>query len=185
MSNLPAYTLFFAILSLIAAALSVSTVLSMLLDKSDSLQIRRTLAPLSLEIAAGVAITSLAGSLFLSEYLNFTPCLLCWVQRGFMYPAAILLGVQVVRSNRSKEYKKPILAYVATVLALFGLPVAIFHRWEQASGSDLSYCDPVAPCSAKWMNEFGFITIPTMAGIGFFSISVFVLLHIKSRSKIS
>ena len=40
---------------------------------------------------AGVATL---GSLYFSEVAHFRPCVLCWVQRAFMYPLAPLLFVR-------------------------------------------------------------------------------------------
>jgi len=36
-------------------------------------------------------------------------------------------------------------------------------------------CDPTAPCTILWVEEFGFLTIPTMALIGFITIALLVL----------
>ena len=47
-----------------------------------------------------VAATAMAGSLYYSEYVHFTPCELCWFQRIAMYPLAILLGVALVTRSR-------------------------------------------------------------------------------------
>jgi len=165
-------------MSLLALSLTFLISVSNLFDKKDALKIQKIFNPLALEIAAGVAIFCTGGSLFLSDVLNFEPCFLCWIQRGFMYPAAFFLGLEAFSLNIRKKYiikSKPYLAYFAGLLATLGLPVAIFHRWEQAQGSNLSYCDAAVPCSARWINEYGFITIPTMAGIGFLTIITFVL----------
>ena len=71
---------------------------------------------------------------------------------------------------------------IAIVLAAFGLPVSIFHRVEEAVGGFGNVCEIDNPCSLKWIEEYGFVTIPTMAGIGFASIIVFVLLSADRRA---
>ncbi|MFT4249846.1 MAG: disulfide bond formation protein B [Candidatus Woesearchaeota archaeon] len=43
-------------------------------------------------------LASLA-SLYLSEIAGITPCLLCWWQRAFMYPAALFLGLLYVKKQ--------------------------------------------------------------------------------------
>ena len=40
-----------------------------------------------------LALAATLGSLFYSEIAGFEPCKLCWLQRIFMYPQAVLLGI--------------------------------------------------------------------------------------------
>ena len=40
-----------------------------------------------------VALLATAGSLFFSYVMEFAPCVLCWYQRIFMYPQAVILGL--------------------------------------------------------------------------------------------
>ncbi len=42
--------------------------------------------------AWGVALAATLGALFIGEVMGMTPCLLCWYQRIFMFPLA-LIGV--------------------------------------------------------------------------------------------
>ncbi|MBT6325734.1 MAG: disulfide bond formation protein B, partial [Bdellovibrionales bacterium] len=37
-----------------------------------------------------IALLSTLGSLFFSEIMEFTPCVLCWYQRIAMYPLVII-----------------------------------------------------------------------------------------------
>ncbi|CUX68336.1 putative disulfide formation protein (fragment) [Agrobacterium genomosp. 5 str. CFBP 6626] len=39
-----------------------------------------------------VALTSTLGALFIGEVMGQAPCDLCWHQRAFMFPLAILLA---------------------------------------------------------------------------------------------
>lgn len=166
MTELTAFlTLLFAMLSLVAIALAVALVISML--TGDAFGLIARVRPVAVELAAAVAVTAMTGSLYLSEIAHYRPCRLCWIQRGFMYPAALLLIAALVTKQRRW-------AGVAGVLALIGLPVSIFHRLEQASVVEGGVCTTATPCSSKWVNEFGFITIPTMAGFGFAAIAALV-----------
>lgn len=47
----------------------------------------------ALHLAWLVAIIATGGSLYMSEILLWEPCKLCWVQRIFMYPLVLLLGI--------------------------------------------------------------------------------------------
>ncbi len=174
------FVLFFSILGIVAVA---GIVADLLLPRLGINMVRKFIAPIKLELITAVALTSMGGSLFFSEALNFVPCFLCWVQRGFMYPAAVILTIESLvvgllgRSTGALLSPKiahiHLGAWIATPLASVGLLVALFHRYEQSVESSLGYCDAAVPCSQKWFNEFGFITIPTLAAAGFATIAYF------------
>ncbi len=167
-------SLFFALLSLLVVAGIVGICVDAI--TSRPLGVIKTIKPISLEMAAAIATTSMLGSLYMSEIANFTPCRLCWVQRYFMYPAAILLIIAVVT-------KRHTLKWVAFGLSAIGLPVSLYHRYDQASGHGGTFCDVDNPCSVRWVNEFGFITIPTMAAIGFVGVLTLILLHSRKADE--
>lgn len=163
-------SLFFATIALALAGFVVLAVLGRFLARGPIEPLFATFRPVAYELATAVAWGCMLGSLYLSEIANFRPCRLCWIQRGFMYPAAILLLVGLVTGRRW------LFGRLALVLSVLGLPVSIFHRVEEAVGGFGNVCEIDNPCSLKWIEEYGFVTIPTMAGIGFASIIVFVLL---------
>ncbi|MEM7340462.1 MAG: disulfide bond formation protein B [Actinomycetota bacterium] len=165
-------TLFFALLSLATALAVVAVAVLALVDRPRL----DTIRDVALEAATAVAVVSTLGSLYLSEIALFEPCRLCWIQRGFMYPAAVVLVVALVTRRRA-------LTWVAAALSALGLPIAVFHRVEQAVGELSGVCDAATPCAARWINHLGFITIPTMAAIGFAAVLVFTTLTLTdSRS---
>ncbi len=160
-------TFFFALLAAVAALTTMAVVFSAM--AGDALGVLTFLRPVAIELAAAVAVTATIGSLYLSEVAGFDPCRLCWVQRAFMYPAGLLLVIAAVTGRQ-----KPML--VAGLLAIGGLAVAVFHRVEQAAGGFGSICDPSTPCSSRWVEHFGFVTIPTMAAAGFAAVVALVAL---------
>ncbi|MEM8925790.1 MAG: disulfide bond formation protein B [Actinomycetota bacterium] len=163
-------TLFFALLTVgLAAGLLLLAVAAIVGRPAGMVATVRASA---VELAAGVAVVSTVGSLYLSEVAGYTPCRLCWVQRFFMYPAAVLLLASLATGRRA-------LAVAAGTLAAIGLPVALFHRYEQAVGGFEGLCDAASPCSARWVEHFGVITIPTMAACGF--AAVVALLAVQTR----
>ncbi|MGI9611912.1 MAG: disulfide bond formation protein B [Acidimicrobiales bacterium] len=169
-------TLFFALLAGALGLLLVGLGALAIFDRDDRTGIRASVRSVALEAAAAIAVACTAGSLYLSEVAGFLPCRLCWVQRAFMYPAAALLVLALVTKQR-------VLATIAAVLAVLGLPVALFHRYEQAAGEVGGVCDPTNPCSGRWINHFGFVTIPTMAAVGFLAILVFVVMDRRDDEK--
>src|SRR3972149_9230839 len=46
-----------------------------------------------------VALTATSGILYFSEVAGFTPCILCWYQRIFMYPLVLVLGAALVKKH--------------------------------------------------------------------------------------
>lgn len=117
-------------------------------------------------LAWSVAAVAMAGSLIYSEVYHFIPCELCWYQRIAMYPlAAILLVAAIRRDGAVRYYGLP--------LSIVGLGISIWHILIQnVTTLTLGACDPNNPCSAKYVERFGFISIPVMAGAGFLLISV-------------
>ncbi len=114
----------------------------------------------ALLIGALVAVGATGGSLYLSEVAGFVPCELCWFQRILMYPMAILLPIAAVRDDRS-------MCRYGMVLALVGLVISAYHVQIQLFPDQGSVCDLDNPCSARWVEVFGWLTIPQLAGISF------------------
>ncbi|NBY12413.1 MAG: disulfide bond formation protein B [Actinobacteria bacterium] len=52
--------------------------------------------PFARPLSAAIATTCMLGSLYFSEIVNYKPCRLCWMQRGAMYPLAIMLVIFTV-----------------------------------------------------------------------------------------
>jgi len=116
------------------------------------------------ELWAAFVVAALAtgGSLFFSEVAGYIPCELCWYQRICMYPLSILtLFAAVHRDHRFARYLLP--------FPVIGASISIYHLLvENAVVSEPSACSlGGAGCAVKWINEFGYVTIPTLALTGF------------------
>jgi disulfide bond formation protein DsbB len=117
------------------------------------------------ELWAAFVVTSVAtgGSLFFSEIAGFVPCELCWYQRICMYPLSIItLLAAAAQDHRVARYLLP--------LPLVGACVSVYHLLvENGVVGQSSACFVSAPggCATKWINEFGYMTIPTLALTGF------------------
>jgi disulfide bond formation protein DsbB len=116
----------------------------------------QNLGPHASLLAFVVAAVATAGSLYLSEVANFTPCTLCWYQRIAMYPLVVLFGIATWRRDDVAPY--------AFTLAGIGGSISIYHMLvERFPSLETSSCDPTNPCSLIWTERFGYLTIPTMA----------------------
>jgi disulfide bond formation protein DsbB len=110
-----------------------------------------------------VAAIATGGSLFLSEIAHFIPCELCWYQRICMYPLSIVLLLAALAGDyRIVRYVWP--------LPVVGACVSVYHLLvENGVVGQSTACLVSAPggCATKWINEFGYVTIPTLALTGF------------------
>lgn len=125
-----------------------------------------------------VALVATLGSLYLSEVMLFQPCELCWYQRICMYPLAIMLGIAALRGH---TWVKP----YGIIFASIGLFISIFHYMEQKvpGFANIRPCKFGVPCSEDYLDWFGVITIPFMAGIAFVLIIV-ALMFVKQQEEI-
>ena len=134
--------------------------------------IRRLLWGYELWAAFVVAAIATGGSLFFSQIAGYPPCELCWFQRICMYPLSILLLLMAWNGdNRAARYLFP--------LPIVGACVSIYHLLiENKVIKEPTACLASAPggCGVKWINEFGYMTIPTLALTGFLLLIGFLVL---------
>lgn len=110
-----------------------------------------------------VAVVATGGSLWFSESAGFTPCELCWHQRIAMYPLVVVLGLRALRAGGSRDLRLAGLALVAA-----GLVVNVWHvTIETWPSLESGACDPLVPCSLRWVEGLGFFTIPRLATVAF------------------
>jgi len=148
----------FALLGVIGQALVVLAVAAWFIAGD---LIRRLLWVYELWAAFVVAALATGGSLFFSEIAGFVPCDLCWFQRVCMYPLSILTLFAAFHG----DYK---FARYLIPLPIVGAGVSIYHLLvENHVVSTPAACKIGAGCAVKWINEFGYVTIPTLALTGF------------------
>ena len=140
---------------------------------------RQYLARNSLSLVFIVSFTATLGSLFFSAIAKFTPCVLCWYQRIFMYPQPFL----TVLALRRKE--AVIIPYLL-LLNLIGLPITLYHyliqRLPAASIGSFCQIGGTVSCTKNFTLYFGYITIPLMAATAFLlNIILLKLKPTKSR----
>lgn len=128
-----------------------------------------------------LSVSSLLGSLFYSEVALYQPCVLCWYQRIFMYPLAVLVLVSMGRKT------KDVVHYVLP-LAVIGALISAYNYIIQIRAL-LRPLNPGAPCSldgtscaSTYFLEYGYITMPMMALTAFLLI-ILISLVIKKGEK--
>lgn len=121
------------------------------------------------------SLVATVGSLFFSEVLGYEPCELCWYQRILMYPLVIIYGVALWK-------KKMDMAIPGLIMSGVGMLISIYHYSLQKIPA-LSSGDTcgLVPCNAQYINVFGFVTIPFLAGTAFIIIFIIHLLLIGKK----
>ncbi len=132
----------------------------------------------ALYLALLQCIAALLGSLYFSEILHYPPCVLCWWQRIFIYPLIITLIVGIVRRDKS------VYAYVLPA-AILGWCVNVFHNllYYKLIPETLAPCSAGISCTTKFVEYFGFITIPFLGFIGFSVVIGLMLVYRKAVLK--
>ena len=118
-------------------------------------------------VAWGVALVATLGALFIGEVMGMAPCVLCWYQRIFMFPLALILGVAVLVDDRRG-------AVYGLALAVGGVVVAAYHvalvagwvpQWWIPCGSGPS-------CSRQALVILGNIQIPWLSLVAFLVVAL-------------
>ena len=126
----------------------------------------------ALPLATAIALVTTLGSLYYSEIAGYPPCTLCWYQRIAIYPQVIVLGAAALRRDRA--------VWLTSVpLAVVGVAISVWHVVSARFPSLAGPCVPANPCTIKWVEEFGLLTVPTMALIAG---SAFIALTLVART---
>jgi disulfide bond formation protein DsbB len=127
-----------------------------------------------LYIAFVIALFSMTGSLFFSEVLKFPPCILCWYQRIAMYPLVPILAIGILKKDK-------LLPYYVLPLSLVGLTIAFYHNllYYNIIPEAAAPCALGISCTTKFIEWFGFITIPFLSFLGFAIISSSMYIYMR------
>jgi disulfide bond formation protein DsbB len=117
-------------------------------------------------LAFGAALAATLGSLYYSEIAGFIPCTLCWYQRILMYPLTLITLAGILKHDEDlPDYVLP--------FSIIGVGVSSYHYLIQAGVVGHSgACTVGVPCDLRWVNYFGFVTIPLLALMAFVIVTV-------------
>jgi len=123
-------------------------------------------AKYSLPIVFLFSLIAVILSLFYSEIIGLEPCKLCWWQRIFIYPQAIIYGLAIWRKKEKSA------AEYGLVLAIIALLIGIYQYSLQIS----TLINPIDPlitdcavntletsCASTYILAYGYITMPLMS----------------------
>ncbi len=119
-----------------------------------------------------VSMIATLGSLFYSEVAKYTPCVLCWYQRVFMYPQPLIVYLATIRNE-------PVLTPYLLLMNGVGGIIALYHYIIQVSPKlSILPCElgGKVSCTKAFSFHYGYITIPMMALTAFTLNFIFLLL---------
>lgn len=118
-----------------------------------------------------VALLSSLAVLFVGEIMGQAPCNLCWFQRAFMFPLAIVLGLAALRTD-TEVWRYGLL------LAVGGMLVAGFHSllYLGVIPERIAPCSKALSCTSADMTILGGLPLPIMALTAFGAIAALLLM---------
>lgn len=151
-------TLAITTLTLISNIVFVIGIGALILDKKLRKLVYAFVDKNILSLMFVTTLGALVGSLAYSNIVGFPPCELCWIQRIFIYPQAILTFVAIIKKDKGiVDYLLP--------LSVLGALVAFYHslvHWGIGLGS-LGCTTVGGECAKVYVLEYHYITIPFMA----------------------
>ena len=128
----------------------------------------------ALWLAWFLAFTASLAVLFIGEVLGQTPCSLCWFQRAFMFPLAVLLGFGL-------WWRDPAVGRYGVVLALAGAAVALWHLALYAGlvPERIQPCAATGPSCTDTNQMILGVPIPALALLSFLLIAALCVLSRK------
>lgn len=124
-------------------------------------------------IASGATL----GALFFGEVMKLPPCSLCWYQRIFMFPLALVLPFGLFPFDRNVVRAVLPLVGVGTLLA--GVHILLV---EGILPERIAPCRQGVPCSETVIEWFGFLTIPLLSLAAFVTIGALLTLALRRSS---
>ncbi len=124
------------------------------------------------------ALVATLGSLFFSEIMHWTPCVLCWYQRICMYPLIAIFAVGILKKDRNVNlYAWPLIAV--------GWVIAFYHNllYYNILPEAAAPCAAGVSCTTKFFAWFGFITIPFLSLAAFTILGVLMLIYQKGKKQ--
>lgn len=140
----------------------------------EMLKVKDYLKKNILYIAWIQSLVAMFGSLYFSEIKHFPPCILCWYQRILMYPLVLIILIGIIRKDKN-------LPFYVLPLAIIGAIVAFYHNllYYGIIPESLTPCTLGVSCTTKFIEFFGFVTIPFLSLCAFLIIIVSMMVYLK------
>ncbi|HXK38295.1 MAG TPA: disulfide bond formation protein B [Candidatus Paceibacterota bacterium] len=177
-------TVAFAIATLFGNIFIVAVVVLFVVRRPMLPRVTAFLVENALLFAFGLAAASMVGSLVYSEVVGYPACILCWIQRGFMYPLVPILALGMWARKR-------IFIWMTLALSVLGGSVALY-QWIKdmialyAPNFVKLGCPYVAglpSCDRIYTLEFGYVTIAMLSLNAFLLIVIACVVSLKKKSE--
>lgn len=121
-----------------------------------------------------VALAAMMGSLYFGEVMKIPLCTLCWYQRIAMYPLVVVLAIGIMWDQAKVHL-------YALPFAVIGLIISIYHNliYYRIIPEVIHPCTVGVPCTTKFIEFFGFVSIPLLSLLGFIFITGGLIFHWK------
>lgn len=131
---------------------------------------------MALTVAWIVALMSSLAVLYIGEVLGQAPCNLCWFQRAFMFPLAIVLGLGLWwQDDKISRY--------GFALALGGAAIALWHLglYTGVLPERIQPCTATGPSCTDDNQVFLGLPIPLLSLIAFVLIAILSIFSLKEQ----
>ncbi|HRH31312.1 MAG TPA: disulfide oxidoreductase [Candidatus Paceibacterota bacterium] len=130
----------------------------------------------ALYIAWALALIAMLGSLYFSEIKGFAPCVLCWYQRIALYPLVLLIPIGIIKKDRR-------IADYVMALSITGLVISLYQNllYYKILPESVSPCSTGVSCLTKYVEYFGFLTIPLLSFITLAAITTLMIMYKKQN----
>lgn len=172
MEFVPAVNQIFALLTVAGQAMVVAMIALLILKQNDVLSF---IAKRAVLFSFVIVLAATLGSLFYSEIAGYEPCKLCWLQRIFIFPQVILLGMALWKKDRG-------IADYSIALSLGGAIIAGYQYLLQLGLVPSLPCSAIGDsvsCTQRFVMQFGYITIPLMAFTALSAVCMLMILQKK------
>ncbi len=121
-----------------------------------------------------ISLVATFGALFIGEVMMIAPCQLCWYQRIFMFPLAIVLGIAAFTEDRRG-------AIYGLVLALGGGAIALYHTLLVGGWVPKTWvpCGPGPSCTDQKLVILGDVQIPWLSLGAFLAITALLITYLR------
>lgn len=123
------------------------------------------------------AMVATSGSLYASEIAHLPPCVLCWYQRIMMYPLVLIIAVGILKKDK-------LLPFYVLPLSIIGGMVAVIHNllYYKILPETAIPCQLGISCTTKFIEWFGFITIPFLSFMSF-AVVIGCMIYLLKKNK--
>ena len=125
-----------------------------------------------------IAATATASALFIGEVMMMVPCQLCWYQRIFMFPLAIILGIACFTDDRRG-------AVYGLALALSGVAMAGYHTLLVAGLIPKAWvpCSAGVSCADQKLDILNGVQIPWLSLAAFMALAFLLIVYLRKSSR--